>query len=221
MKRKNTRRSKSRSRSRSRSRSINGLELDKIDNRKKNFLMQINEQINEANRIKKYKMDPKLDDMLEAVRIVKKFIKINKRKIYGGTAINQAIINKSPKDKIYTEDDFPDYDFYSPTPIKDIVIICNQLHEAGYKYVQVKEALHPNTYKIHIELYEKEVADVSYVWSYIYHKIQTFTVDEYVYVHPKFLIMDVYKIYNNPMTGWFKLESVFTRGIICKILSIS
>jgi hypothetical protein len=188
--------------------------------RKKRFSQYINNYINKANEIKKEKIDPSWNHMLKAVDIVKKFIKQNNRKIIGGIAINEAIKLKSPKDVIYTKDDFPDYDFYSPTPIKDIITICNNLYDAGFKYVQVKEALHPNTYKIHVELYEKEVADVSYVWSYLYNKIPTFTNDGFVYVHPKFLIIDIYKIFNNPILAWFKLEKSYQRATLLEELYI-
>jgi len=161
------------------------------------------------------KVIPKMKKMLKAANIVREYIIKNKRKVFGGMAINEAIVQKYPKKALYTSNDFPDYDFYSPDPIKDLVTITNLLVEAGFKAVTAKEAFHANTYKINAELYESELADISYVWSFNYHKIPTFVVDGIHYVRPEFQIMDMYRILTNPITGWFKVEKNYER---CQLL---
>ena len=58
--------------------------------------------------------------ILEASKVVEKFIRTKQRKVYGGIAINETIKLKDTKQKIYEDnDDIPDWDFYSPEPIKD------------------------------------------------------------------------------------------------------
>ena len=44
--------------------------------------------------------------------------------------------------------------------------ICNKLHEKGFKYVEGKEAIHKETYKVFANL--ENVCDISYVPKNIY-----------------------------------------------------
>lgn len=190
------------------------MDLKKVLNRKKSLEKKIPDLLDENESLKKVKIVPSFEHMLKAVEIVENFIKKNKRKVYGGMAINIAILKKNPSRKIYQDDDFPDLDFYSPDPISDLVEICNELHRKGFKNIQAKEAHHMNTYKIKVELYEKEIADISYVWNRYYNKIPTITHNNIRYVSPEFQIMDIYRAYTNPMTGWFKIEKYFNRGSV-------
>lgn len=194
------------------------MDLKNILNRKIKLETKIPEILEENESLKKVKMTPSFETMLKGVKIVEDFIKKNKRKVYGGMAINIAIMKKNPSRKIYQDDDFPDYDFYSPDPVKDLIEICNELHKNDFKYIQAREAHHMNTYKIKIELYDKEVADISYVWNRYYHMIPTIKHNNIHYVAPEFQIMDIYRAYTNPMTGWFKIEKYFNRGSILEDL---
>ena len=186
-----------------------------INNRKNKVKQQIGNIIKESEKIRDIKILPHKEKMLKATDIVKQYIIENKRKVFGGMAVNEAIKKKAPKKAFYTKDVFPDYDFYSPEPVKDMIKISNLLHDAGFKDVIAKEAFHDYTYKISAELYENELADISYIWSYNYHKIPTFVVNNIHFVSPNFQIMDMYRILTNPMTGWFKVEQTYER---CKLL---
>ena len=170
-------------------------------------------------------MIPSISDMKRAVFIVQKFIKDHKRIMYGGTGIHMAIKKKSYDNALYSDDEFPDYDFYSPNPIQDGLDLCNRLEDAGFQHVQLQEAIHPYTYKIHVEYYPKEVADISYVPYPIYDKIPTIDYEEDDGVsygkrtlirvaHPEFMIVDIYRQMCNPLTGWLKIEKVVKRKIL-------
>ena len=196
---------------------MSNIEITKrdINNRKDKVKKYIPDLIIENEKVLDVKIIPTKKKMLQAADIVKEYIIKNKRKVFGGMAINEAIIAKNPKKSLYTSNDFPDYDFYSPDPIKDMITIANLLVKAGFSNVSAKEAFHANTYKIQAELYENELADISYVWSFNYHKIPTFVVKGIHFVRPDFQIMDMYRILTNPMTGWFKVEKNYKR---CQLL---
>lgn len=196
---------------------MSNIEITKrdINIRKNKVKKHIPDLIIENQKQINVKIIPTKKKMLQATNIVRDYIIKNKRKVFGGMAINEAIISKNPKKSLYTSNNFPDYDFYSPDPIKDMITIANLLVKAGFSNVTAKEAFHANTYKIQAELYENELADISYVWSFNYHKIPTFVVKGIHYVSPDFQIMDMYRILTNPMTGWFKVEKNYER---CQLL---
>ena len=130
----------------------------------------IDEMMNEIEKKKKKVMEPTIDEMMEIEKIILKFVKKKKRKVYGGYALNEAIILKNPEDKIYDKEiDAPDIDFYSPEPIKDLHELSNILHDKGYKRVQGKEAMHIETYSIFVNLHN--YVDITYMPNKIYHNI--------------------------------------------------
>ena len=56
-------------------------------------------------------------DIKEIIRIVEDFLKLSKRVCYGGTAINNIL---PLQDQFYDKTtELPDYDFFSPEPLKD------------------------------------------------------------------------------------------------------
>ena len=190
-----------------------------IINRKNLVLENINTIVKNNEKQKALKIIPKFDYIKEASNIILKYIKDNKRKIYGGLAINESIKKIDKSLAIYDEaQTIPDYDFYSPEPIKDIVIICQLLHKKGYKNIQCREAQHANTYKIKVERYEKELADISYVWVPYYNMIPTYTVNNIHYVRPDYQIIDMYRAFTNPLFGWFKIEKYYERASILENL---
>jgi hypothetical protein len=194
------------------------INIESVSDRKEKVLEQLPKIIKKNERNKDIKLKPTKKKMLEAANIVRAYLKKHKRKIYGGMSIDESIKRKNIKKAIYDENTFPDYDFYTPEPINDIINICNELVKAGFKDVQGKEAFHANTYKIRVENYEKELADISYVWSYLYYKIPTIVIKDLHFVHPDFQIMDVYRIITNPMTGWLKIEKAYYRAMLLEKL---
>jgi hypothetical protein len=91
---------------------------------------------------------PTMDEIKQITQTVYEFIKNNKRKVYGGYALNLYIKDKNPNDVIYSEKIIPpsDIEFYSPEPLKDLIDLCNILFDKGFKYVVGKDAIHKETY---------------------------------------------------------------------------
>lgn len=165
------------------------------------------------NQAKKNSLDvlePTMDEYNKVMDVIKKYIRNKKRKIYGGYALHRLILNKGGKDGIYNEDfDIPDIEFYSPEPLEDIVDLCNLLHDSGFKKVQGKQAMHEESYTVFVN-YQK-YCDISYVPKLIYNYIPTISIDGMLFTKPKFLYIDMYRVFNDPMTSYWRLEKTFKR----------
>jgi hypothetical protein len=90
----------------------------------------------------------KLEKFEKLFDIMKDFFKKRKIIIYGGAAMNMHL----PKEhKIYTDDDFPDFDCFSCCPKKDAEDLSNLFAKNNYKYIEIKYAIHDGTYKIYVD----------------------------------------------------------------------
>ena len=80
------------------------------------------------------KLEPLKENIDKALEVVEKFIIDNSRIIYGGLAQNELIKIKSKKDAFYKDNnlEIPDYDIYSPEPIKDLIYLANTLYDMGF-----------------------------------------------------------------------------------------
>lgn len=170
----------------------------------------IDEMMNKIEKKKKKVMEPTIDEMMEIEKIVLKFVKNKKRKVYGGYALNEAIILKNPEDKIYDKEiEVPDIDFYSPEPIKDLHELSNILHDNGYKRVQGKEAMHIETYSIFVNLHN--YVDITYMPNKIYHNIP-FIVSNGLYItHPSFMKIDYFRMITDPLTSYWRIQKSLKR----------
>jgi len=158
---------------------------DKIDNMVKHI-------DNEKNNI----FEPTIKVLKTIHELVFKFIRENKRKIYGGFAQNALIKSKDSKDAFYDESAIADIDFYSPNPIVDIMNLSNIFFENGYKNITGGEAQHPETYSIFVEFVN--VCDISYVPGNIYHRTPYIEIDGLQYTHPSFVMIDMYRMLTDP-----------------------
>lgn len=138
------------------------------------------------------------------------YIKEYKRKVYGGYAQNKLISIKNKNDAFYKEDAIADLDFYSDDPIIDLIRLTNMLYQKGYKYVQASEATHKETYSIFVNF--EVVCDISYVPKNIYHRIPFVDINGINYVHPSFIMIDLYRIFTDPVgSGTFRWKKTFPR----------
>lgn len=143
---------------------------------------------------------PTKEDIDKIIGIVLKFVKDNKRKIYGGTAQNAVVRQKSKEDAFY--DDYysiPDIDFYSPTPIEDMYALVNLLFEAGIPFPSGVTAMHDETYKVFADF--SDAADISYVPRQIYNRIPFVEIEGIYYCHPSFTTIDLYRMMTNPLNS--------------------
>ena len=171
----------------------------------KENLSKLTEQI----KIKQNELyKPTFEDKLKIHNIILTYIQENKRKIYGGYALNKLLMSKL-KDSFYKEYDIPDIDFYSPDPNQDIIKLCNLLFDSGFTKVNGREAKHPNTYSIYVnfDLY----CDITYAPKNIYNKIPYIILDNIYYTNPSFMIIDYLKIITDPMGSYWRIEKAFDR----------
>ena len=64
------------------------------------------------------------------------FLRVRKRICYGGTAINALL---PPQDQFYDMNvELPDYDFFSPDPLKDAKDLADIYYKKGFTKIEAK-----------------------------------------------------------------------------------
>lgn len=137
------------------------------------------------------------------------FIEKKKRLIYGGYAQNSLIIMKNKDDGFYKESDTPDIEFYSFEPLVDLIELCNHLHSKNFKYVQGSEGIHAGTYKIFVNFIN--YCDISYMPKNIYDRCPYIDNNKIRFTHPTFMLIDIYRVFTDPMTSYWRLDKSFKR----------
>lgn len=99
------------------------------------------------------------DETIRACEIVKKNIIENDLVIYGGMAINYALMERGSK--IYESWEMPDYDFYSSDNVNITYKIYNDMLDAGFDRVSCMSAIHMGTMKVRVGI--EMVSDASYM----------------------------------------------------------
>lgn len=182
-----------------------------------NDLEQINDNIDhiEADSLKTgYRLlDPNNEEYDKVRNIILNFIKQQGRVVYGGSAYHN-IIQKYRRDidsekRIYPEWERYDIEFYSPTPIRDLIMICNKLNDEGIKYVMGRQAQHDETFTVFANFLQ--YCDMSYMPRKIYDKIEFIEIDGIKYIHPEMILIDIFRMYNDPLTSFWRLSKVFKR----------
>ncbi len=166
-------------------------DMDEFDN-------NIEQMIDKIKQINSVKMDPTIDVQLSIANVIYKYIKDKGRILYGGTALNDILINKKGI-SIYKKYDSPDIDFYSPKPYEDAVELCELLNKHKFKNVTAIDALHEDTIKIFVDY--KDYCDITWVPQRIYNSIDKLVINSINYAHPHFLFIDQLRIVNQPLTS--------------------
>lgn len=149
-------------------------------------------------------LEPTIDEMKEVHEIILNFVRSNKRKVYGGFALNLLVKDKNKNDAIYKDNKIPDIDFYSPDPIGDLMKLCNILHEKGYKAVAGREAMHQETYSLSVNY--MTYCDLSYVPRNIYNKMPFIEIDKLLLIHPHFMFIDYLRMLTDPLISYWRFE---------------
>lgn len=155
-------------------------------------------------------VEPTLDEFQKVRSIILNYIKKEKRIIYGGYAWNSLVKKVSPNDAFYTDIDYTDIEFYSNKPIEDLVAICNLLSDKGFKFIQGKSAQHEDTYTIFVNF--TGYCDISYMPSNIFFNVMTENIDGLRMIHPKFIMVDILRQFNDPIVSFWRLEKAIKRG---------
>ncbi len=170
-----------------------------------------------SNKARKYALENKISPSLvtynKVIKVIKNYIEKNKRVVYGGYAYNELIIHKNEKDRIYSKDglDQADIEFYSFEPIIDLINIGNELKELGYKNIQVKSAMHLETFTLFVDYFG--YCDASYMPSNLFHKMPLWQFGKLKLAHPKFILIDILRMYNDPINSYWRIEKNFKRAI--------
>ena len=159
------------------------------------------------------KLKPSLKDYKKVIKVISNYIEKNKRVVYGGYAYNELIVNKNEEDRIYSKDglDLADIEFYSYEPITDLVNIGNELKDLGYKNIQVKSAAHLETFTLFVDFYA--YCDASYMPSNLFHRMPLWQFGKLKLAHPKFILIDILRMYNDPINSYWRIEKNFKRAV--------
>lgn len=171
---------------------------------------------NAATAYKTY-YEPTLNELSNVYNAIKNYIKKSQKIVYGGFAQNLLIKKKNPDDVFYKEingafynwPDLADIEFYSTTPLKDVIDLTEELYGLGFKHVEGKEGVHPETYKIYVNFIG--YCDITYMPSNIYNKIDTIIIDGIKCIHPHFMMLDAFRILTDPMTSYWRLDKSINR----------
>ena len=145
-------------------------------------------------------------EIIKIINIVENFIKKNKLICYGGTAINNIL----PKeDQFYNNSmELPDYDFFSPTPLKHAKELADIYYDKGFIEVEAKSGVHSGTFKVYVNYIP--VADITYLNHTLFKAIKKKSIkrDKIFYAPPNFLRMSMYLELSRPdgnVTRWEKV----------------
>ena len=148
--------------------------------------------------------EPGIDEISKIQHTILNYIKENKRKIYGGYALDILLKEKKAQEDIYQEYEIPDIDIYTIDPMNDLISLCNLLHENNFKYVRGREALHKETYAIYVN--NKQYCNLTYVPKNIYNKIPFKIINEMYITHPYFLMIDYLRVLTDPIVSYWRLK---------------
>ena len=148
-------------------------------------------------------------DIKEIISIVETFLKSTKRICYGGTAINNIL---PLEDQFYDKSvELPDYDFFSPEPLKDAKKLADIYYKKGFTEVEAKSGVHAGTFKVFVNFIP--VADITYLVPELYKKIHnnSVLVAGIYYTPPNYLRMLMYLELSRPAGDVSRWEKVLKR----------
>ena len=111
------------------------------------------------------------EETQKIIHIVEKFLRSKKRVCYGGTAINNIL----PKDdQFYNKDiELPDYDFFSPSALKDAKELADIYYNDGFTEVEAKSGVHHGTFKVFVNFIP--IADITQLDNVLYQNLKKMT----------------------------------------------
>ena len=146
------------------------------------------------------------------IEIVEKFLQNKKRICYGGTAINNILPTEF---QFYHKDiELPDYDFFSPEPLKDAKTLADIYAKEGFTEVEAKSGLHGGTFKVFVNFIP--VADITYLPKPLFNSIKKHAIvkEGIYYAPPDYLRMAMYLELSRPKGDTSRWEKVLKRLIL-------
>jgi len=148
-------------------------------------------------------------EVKQIITVVENFLKKSKRICYGGTAINNIL---PILDQFYDKSiELPDYDFFSPNPLRDAKKLADIYYKKGFVEVEAKSGMHPGTFKVYVNF--MPVADITYLVPELYNKIHNkcLLVSNMYYCPPDYLRMAMYLELSRPAGDIGRWEKVLKR----------
>ncbi|ARA71884.1 hypothetical protein BNJ_00041 [Kaumoebavirus] len=142
----------------------------------------------------------------KSLEVIREFVIRKGLIIYGGMAINFGLILHG--DRIYEDDEIPDYDVYSSNFFEDACELGDILTKAGYPNVSVINAKHMTTMKVRINF--EPVLDLTYIPEPILKKVPYMVYKNFRFVHPNYQKIDLYRSLSLPLEN-APLENIFFR----------
>jgi hypothetical protein len=146
------------------------------------------------------------------IEIVEKFLRNKKRVCYGGTAINNILPTEF---QFYHKDiELPDYDFFSPEPLKDAKALADIYTKEGFTEVEAKSGMHGGTFKVFVNFIP--VADITFVPKALYNSIKKHSIVKagIHYAPPDYLRMAMYLELSRPKGDTSRWEKVLKRLLL-------
>lgn len=153
--------------------------------------------------------DPQLR---KALGIVEDFLRKSKRVCYGGMAINAHLPSAL---KFYDfSKTLPDYDFFTPTPEKDIKELLQMLHDSGFSNAVARLGMHEGTTKIFVNY--TGVADITFLPPWMFSVLQDRAIadDGILFADVSFLRMNMYLELSRPRGEVERWEKVYKRLLL-------
>lgn len=179
----------------------------------------------DAESLRRARVSPTEEQRGKIADEIWRFVKKRSRKVYGGHALNAALLDAAPSDAIYpasaSASEFTvassgsgggDIEFYSPNPVADVYELCDRLVSAGHRFVQGREAAHHGTFTISVEFVR--VCDVTYVPTSVYDRVPTRVRDGLITVAPEFALIDHLRILCDPFTSHWKIDRMLPRMLM-------
>ena len=132
-----------------------------------------------------------------------------KRICYGGTAINNILPFEY---QFYDKNvELPDYDFFSPEPLKDAKHLADIYYKKGFTEVEAKAGIHAGTFKVFVNFIP--VADITYLVPELYKRLskEAISVSGINYTPPNYLRMLMYLELSRPRGDISRWEKVLKR----------
>ena len=146
------------------------------------------------------------------IEIVETFLKKKKRICYGGTAINNIL----PEDlQFYNKNiELPDYDFFSPDPLKDAKELADIYFKDGFAETEAKSGIHGGTFKVFVNFIP--VADITYMPGPLFNRLfkKSKRVGGIYYAPPDYLRMAMYLELSRPEGDTGRWEKVLKRLLL-------
>ena len=147
----------------------------------------------------------------QKLKIVENFIKANKLLLYGGSAINLLLPEEH---QFYNNAEDIDYDIYSPTPWKHALKLGELLYNSGYKYITIRSAIHPGTYKVNADMWD--IADITYLSKEVFDTVKYKVIKNIRIISPEYLIASSYKELSQPYIDISRWPKIFSRLLLLR-----